>query len=216
MSEAIPKEYLDLHEKRLQEVLQYYEKGEWKLSKEEPTIKFYTATYPGSSFSMVKSVVSIAGKHDETIKILNSVEKIDDKTPKEVADGTKLREIFGGEEGGARYIYMVLDSGSRLASNREFLVVRKRYDVDTKIVWLCVSVDNTTIRPVGKGNVRGNMTFQAYILDKDPDNEGADRLTFIVHADPCGSIPAMIYNSVAVNQGNGARKIRDEVLGEKK
>ena len=213
MSTEIPKEYLELHEKRLHEMLEYLNK-DWKLSKEEPTIKFYTATSPGSSFSMVKSIVYVNGKAEETAKILDDVSTIDDKTPKEIADGTKERYLFGGVEGGARYLYMALESGSRFVSDREFLLLRKRYDLEDKKVWLCVSIDNTELKPVGKGNVRGNMTFQAYILDKDPANN-EDRLTFIVHADPCGSIPAMIYNSVATNQGNGARKIRDDVMKEK-
>ncbi|EAX90640.1 hypothetical protein TVAG_041150 [Trichomonas vaginalis G3] len=211
MSTEIPKEYLDLHEKRLHEMLEVIEKAQWKLSKEEPTIKFYTSSYPGSSFSMVKSVVYVNGKADEAIKILDQVPTIDANTPKELADGAKERYLFGGVEGGARYLYMSLDSGSRFVSDREFLLLRKRYDLEDKKVWLCVSIDNTELKPVAKGNVRGNMTFQAYILDKDPAN-GEDRLTFVVHADPCGSIPAVLYNSVAVNQGNGAKRIRDDIF----
>ena len=40
------------------------------------------------------------------------------------------------------------------------------------------------------------------------------KLTFIVHADPAGSIPAWIYNKVATDQGYAVKKIRDELMAK--
>ncbi|EAY10380.1 hypothetical protein TVAG_109640 [Trichomonas vaginalis G3] len=212
MGEEIPKELLDMHEKRLHEMLEIVEKGDWKLSKEETNIKFYTGTYPGSSFNMVKSVVTILGKHKKTVELLDTVKTIDKNTPKEEAKGVKERYVFGGAEGGPRYLYMSLQSGSMLVSDRDFLTLRKRYDLPDKQVWLIASIDNDDLKPPTKDNVRGKMTFQAFILEQDKDDDAYDRLTFVVHADPCGSIPAMVYNAVATKQGYNVLSIRNSVL----
>lgn len=208
------KEMIEAHEKTLHEVLDLVDKAQWKLSKEEPEIKFYTSSYPGSSFSMVKSIVSIPNKHDKLIEILSKVETYDQNTPAEKRDGAKERYLLGqgDAEHQTKFMYISLESGSRFVTDREFFMLRRHYNVDGKDIWLHCSVDGDNIVPPNKKNVRGKITFQTYILEKDPEHEGCDRLTFIVHADPCGSVPALIYNTVAVNQGYSAKKIRDEAL----
>ena len=202
------------HEKYLNECLELIEKAPWKLSKEEPKIKFYTAPYTGSSFSMVKSVVSVPNAHEKLLNILATIKTIDENTPDEERDGEKecflLKEFDDEHKSG--YLYTSVFSGSRLVSDREFFMLRRHYVIDGKDIWLHCSIKGDDICPPKKGNVRGNITFQMYMAEKDPENEGADKLTFIVHADPCGKVPAMIYNAVAVSQGYSALKIREESL----
>ena len=215
MSAPAPtKEMIEAHEKSVNEVLDLIKNAKWKLSKEEPEIKFYTSSYPGSSFSMVKSIVSIPNKHDKVVEIIDRVDKIDETTPADKRDGTKERFLIGegDKEHKTTFMYLSLESGSRLVTDREFFMLRRHYVIDGKDIWHHVSVDGEDIVPTNKKNVRGKITFQTYVLEKDPEHEGNDILTFIVHADPCGSVPAMIYNAVAVNEGYSAKKIRDEAL----
>ena len=208
-------EELAAHEKNAHDTLDLVENGQWKLSKEQPDIKFYTGTYPGSSFSMVKAVVSIPADHEKIVNILNTVNKIDDKTPDSQRDGANEQYLFGeqNDEAHTSYLYISLMSGSRLVSDRDFVMLRKYYKFGDKELWHHASFDKgDELVPPNKKNVRGKITFQTYILEKDPEHEGAWRLTFVVHADPAGSIPAMIYNTVAVSQGESAKKIRDDAL----
>ena len=209
-------EQLAKHEQGAHESLELVEKGPWKLSKEQPDIKFFTGTYKNSSFSMVKAVVSIPGDHEQIVKILNTVNKIDDKTPDKDRDGANEQYLFGEQNDGQQtsYMYISLQSGSRFVSDRDFVMLRRYYKFGEVELWHHASFDTgDSLVPPNKKNVRGTITFQTYILEKDPEHEGAYRLTFVVHADPSGSIPAVIYNTVAVSQGESAKKIRDEVLG---
>ena len=208
-------EQLAAHEKSAHETLDIVEKGAWKLSKEQPDIKFYTGSYQNSSFSMVKAVVSIPADHEKIVKILNTVNKIDDKTPDADRDGANEQYLFGeqNDEAQTSYLYISLQSGSRLVTDRDFVMLRKYYKFGDKELWHHTSFDKgDELVPPNKKNVRGKITFQTYILEKDPEHADAYRLTFVVHADPSGSIPAMIYNAVAVSQGESAKKIRDQAL----
>jgi hypothetical protein len=60
--------------------------------------------------------------------------------------------------------------------------------------------------PVAKGAVRGNMVFQAFIVEPDPVGS---KLTFLCHAEPNGSVPSAIYNTAATNQGYSALRIKN-------
>lgn len=199
-------------DKTLELVLQYLDAPDMKLSKEEPGIKFYTGSVPGNSFSVVKSVVLSEGITDKIIENLNEIPDIDPKAPAKERDGIKQRYVFQ-KEGTQMFFYLAVESGSRLVSDREFVMFRRFYEKDGRKIWMSSNaVDGDKLVPVAKGNVRGIMNFQAFVLEKDSTDANKDKLTFIVHADPQGSIPAIIYNSVAVNQGYSAKKVVDACL----
>ena len=208
-------EELAAHEAGAKQSLEFIEKANWKVAKEEPTIKYYTASYPNSSFSMVKSVVSIPAPHDKIVGILNTVRTIDAKTPDAEKEGANEQYLFGqqNDENQTSYLYISLQSGSRLVSDRDFVMLRRYYKFGDKELWHHAAFDNgDKLIPPVKKYVRGTITLQTYVLEKDPENADAYRLTFIVHANPSGSIPAMIYNTVATSQGESAKKIREDAL----
>ncbi|OHS96024.1 hypothetical protein TRFO_10200 [Tritrichomonas foetus] len=111
---------------------------------------------------------------------------------------------------------MALESGSKLVSPRDFVMFRKHYEQNGTHYFTQCSVPNETIRPEVKKFVRGKIIVQAFIVDKDPNNADSVRVRFVVHADPRGSIPAMIYNTVASNQGYAVKKLKDSLLNPKK
>jgi hypothetical protein len=49
------------------------------------------------------------------------------------------------------------------------------------------------------------MVFQAFLIE--PDAVGT-KLTFLCHAEPNGSIPAMVYNAAVTNQGYSALRTK--------
>ena len=200
----------------IQQMMEYYNnESAWTLSKDDGDIKFYKGTYPGSSFEMLKSQMIDENLHDGLIKNLDTIEEVDESMPKEKRHGTKRCFSFGhlNDEKNTYYFYMAVESGNWLVSDREFLMLRRKYAEDNKLIWLNVSVDGEDIYPVQGKNVRGKTTFQGFILEKVDDK--TDKLTFIMHTDPCGSVPAMVFNFAATNQGITIKRIADKLKKEK-
>lgn len=206
------------HEAQFQSFLNVIKATNWTLSKEEPTIQFYSGNYPNSSFSMIKSIVTIPLPVEEVFNFLLLVPTIDDKTPDADRDGCRERRLFGeipNDEHHSGFLYVWVMSGSRFVSDRDFSLYRRAYDHEDMKILFSTSIENLDIMPEKKGNVRGKMNLQAFICQKDPNNSNQTQLTFVVHADPMGSIPSMIYNSVAVSQGYSAKKVRDNLMKPK-
>ena len=197
--------YVAAHEAALEKFVQLQTAPEWKLAKDEDGVKFYTRTEAGSSFSQLKSETTVAAPLEKVCEVLKVVPVVDAKKPE---DGLKERYTFGelNDENDTRFLYVAVDSGSRLVTNRDFIMLRRHYVKDGKQIWLHTSVPDE-VKPVEKQFVRGQMKLQGYIAEADGANT---KLTFIVHTDPCGSIPAMIYNAAVMKQGNAVKKIREQ------
>lgn len=187
----------------------------WKESKKEPTITFYTRSEAGSSFSMVKSQSSIPVSID---KVIEQLDMLDDITPDMDAkkrDGVVRRTahlLDASDPHRQGILYLALESGSRFVTNRDFLMYRKYYEKEGKHFFVHVSVEHPELHQPTKEFVRARILLQVFIADQDPDNANATRLRFVVHADPAGSVPAMVYNMTAVNQGYSVKKIYDELV----
>ena len=199
-------QYVAAHEEALTKFLALQNDAGWKFQKEEDGVKFYNRSEPGSSYSQVKSETSIAASQDAVCAILDKVEVVEPSHP---ADGFKERNTFGdlNDENKTCFVYVCVDSGSRLVTARDFIMLRRKYVKDGKTIYLHVSVPDE-VKPVNKSYVRGQMKLQGYIVEADPENAGKTKLTFMVHTDPAGSIPAMVYNAAVLKQGLVVKKIR--------
>lgn len=195
------------HAKVLERVLSIIDSSDWKKIKEDNGVTFLNRYESDSPYAMLKSSTLIPASMEAVMEKLSVVEHVKDK------DGFKLRETFGevGGEHLSTFMYVAVESGSRLVSNRDFVMYRRHYKRGNKEIFLHVSVDNNDLKPEDKAFVRGFMNFQGYIAE--PTNGGI-LLTFFVHTDPKGSIPAVVYNAACTKQGYAVQKIANAVLGK--
>ncbi|KAK8841484.1 hypothetical protein M9Y10_027103 [Tritrichomonas musculus] len=184
----------------------------WKKEhSKEKDLEIFIRHDKSSSFAQVKSVTTVHSTLDAVEQCFKTVKTVDDKTPKDQREGAIERRLLGqagdGADG-AGFFYIVVESSSRLVSPREFLCYQKIARKDGKIALVRTSIENEALHKVGKGNVRGNMIFQGFVAEPEGDNI---KLTFVVQADPCGSVPAMVYNTVATGQGYNLLSMRKEL-----
>lgn len=192
---------------RVKEVI---DSADWKKDKEEPDVTFYSRSAPGSKFLMIKAVSLIPKPYDVVVNHLCGMDDIEPSMPADKRDGTHQRHLFVKEANkwNDGFLYMALETTSRLVSPRDFLMYRKHFAEDGKDYFSQVSIVNDAIKPEVKGFVRAQILTQCFVIEQAGDNV---KLTFIVHADPAGSVPAMIYNTIACNQGNCVKKIKLEL-----
>ena len=206
-------EYNQQWDKAVELTLAAYNGSDWsKESSKEKDIEIFTRSVKGSSFSQVKSVVTVNAQFDQVIKQVQTTKVIDENTPKDQREGAVERRVLSNVENdpdGACFFYIIVESPSRLVSNRDFLMYQKSTNKDGLFLLVRTSINNEEMRKVAKGCVRGNMFFQSFICEKTGDNQ--TKLTFLCHADPSGSIPAMVYNMAATKQGLAALRIKREV-----
>lgn len=223
MSSGVTPEQLAEYGKQSEELLPKFltlsTSSEWKESKKEEDITFYTRTDPSSSYHQVKSVVTIPASLETVLGILKPIEVVDSKTPKEKRHGLNERKTLYGptdDQYQSTIFTIEIESPAPLVSARDFLLFRRHYEKDGKHIFLHNSIVNDTLFPEKKGVVRGVMEFQGFIAEPDPDHSGNVRLTFLVHADPKGKIPATVYNLVVTNQGYAAKGIRKKAIENSK
>ena len=187
--------------------------GDWKKDKEEKDVVFFTRKVEGSSFNMVKSISMIPKPMEMVVDNLSEVRNIEPNMPAKERDGTHQQWLFVHEPNKFNdgYMYLALETPSMLVSPRDFLMYRKHFEEGGKHYFPQVSIENDAIRGPVKGFVRGKILTQCFVAEQDGDQV---KLTFIVHADPAGSIPAWIYNKVATDQGYAVKKIRDELMAK--
>lgn len=208
-------EFSQKNEKVVDHVLEILNDPSWKESKKEPEITFYTRSEAGNSFTQVKSVVSIAAPMSTVLDVLRPIETIKPSDPKEKRHGFLERKVVYGPEENAdetSIFYIAMEAPGPMISARDFLLFRKHYSRDGKEIYMHCSVTEDSLVPPAKGMVRADMFFQGFICENDPDNANCIRLTFVAHADPCGSLPAWAYNMVVTNQGYAAKGIRKRAL----
>ena len=211
MSADIFAPYREVHEQTLNKCIQLKEGADWKFSKEEDGVKFYTAPAEGSSFAMVKSETVIKAPKAAVNDRIAKTPKVDANTPDNQRDGAQERWLSHTVDDDTRATFMYIDliSPSRLVSERDFLMFRRCYERDGVHIQLNVSIKNDEIKPEVKGRVRAHMFFQIFFVEKI--DEETTKLTFMCHADPMGSIPAFVYNAGAVGQGAALKTIRKDL-----
>ncbi|OHS96393.1 hypothetical protein TRFO_37461 [Tritrichomonas foetus] len=187
--------------------------SDWdKQKSKDKDCEIYLRHEKGSSFAQVKSVVTINAPISTVEENLKTTKVVDKNTPKEEREGNIERRIVSQVNDGADaagFFYIAVESPSSLVSPREFLMYQKLTRRDGKIALIRTSIENDDIQKTAKGNVRGNMHFQAFIAESV--NDSTTKLCFVCHADPCGKIPSMVYNSAATNQGYSALRLKRDI-----
>lgn len=198
------KSYNEEHEKILGEFMSAYAASDWTKSKEDSGVTISTRSFPGSSFTMSKGEIIINHPLSAVNEKLKTLPKIEN------AEGFVQRYTFNdiGDDHGSCFVYAAIESGSSMVTNRDFLMYRRHYTKDGKEIYLHHSVENESLKPEDKNFVRGFMTMQGYVAE--PSGSGT-KLTFIVHADPKGSIPAMVYNAVSSKNCMAVKRIADSI-----
>lgn len=194
--------------KELEHVKSIVEDDGWKVDKKDKDITFYLRYEAPSKFAQVKSVVTIKKPVDEVFDYVKTVRVVDEHTPADQREGCVERRTLNPIEGDpneAQFYYIVVETHSRLVSSRDFLMYQKVFKEGDKRYLLRTSIVNDALKPPHKSYVRANMHFQAFVMEPCPDG---CKLTFLCHADPSGSVPAMIYNAAASNQGRSALRFK--------
>jgi hypothetical protein len=189
--------------------------SDWKESKKDGDVTFFSRDFKGSSFSAIKSEIVIPKAFEEVVA--HQAKYPDIPASGGVQDGTIERQVTIVKPNDFRegVVYVALESPSSLVSDRDFLTYRKHYAEGDKDYFISTSIVNDAFKGEVKKRVRAKITVQAFITEKIPGKAGSCKLSMISHADPCGSIPAWIYNSVSQKQGYVVKKTRDELLGTK-
>lgn len=187
---------------------------DWKPLKEDAGVKYFSRSVAGSKFSMIMSTVNIPKPMQAVFENFCSMACIEPDMPKSVRDDTHQRHMYVTEPNTCNdgYLYLCLESPAPLVSGRDFMMYRKHFEEDGKHYFMQTSIDNDTIQPIVKGFVRGKILIQGFVLEPVGDEI---KTSFIVHADPCGSMPAMVYNAVASGQGSVVKTARDELMAAK-
>ena len=205
-------QYDAISQKCLDEIIESANSTNWTESKKDGGVTFYTRKVKTSSFDQVKSETSIPVPIEQVIEYLGDCPDITPQMTAEERDGTVERTLYrvcGDKTYDEGILYLALESPSRLVTARDFLMYRKHYQKDDIHYFTQVSIENDKIRPPTKNFVRGQILFQGYVVDKDPEHDGNIRIRFVVHADPKGSIPGWVYNQVALGQGYAVKKLKD-------
>ena len=207
-------EYEKIYDEKVKTVLALIDDPNWKEEKKEEFITFYLRKDPSSSFSQVKSVVEVPLPPSKVAEFLKVVKKVDATTKPEDRDGCIERCTLNitDEATSTGFYYIVIESPSRFVTPRSILMFRKVVPIDDKYILLQFSVDNDAVHPKDSKYVRANMFFQANVVIPDPADPNKCKVIFVCHCDPCGSVPAMLYNTSAMKQGYAALRVRNGAL----
>lgn len=202
-------EYEHKWEQAVDTVFSLVDADGWKKEQsKDSNLEIFIRHDKNSSFAQVKSVTTVHTTLSAVEENFKTVKTVDSNTPKDQREGAIERRLIdkaGDGADAAGFFYIVVESSSRLVSPREFLCFQKIAHRDGKIALVRTSIENENIHKVGKGYVRGNMIFQGFVAEQEGDNV---KITFVVQADPCGSVPAMVYNAVATGQGYNLLSMR--------
>jgi hypothetical protein len=206
-------EYNAISSAAFEKLLSVLDAPDWKASESKPNFTLSYKYVPDSSFMLIKSETTIAKPIEAVLKRLSTVENVDSKTPEEKRDGAIERTLIVPQpnEYNEGFIYLALDSGSRMVSHRDFLLYRKHYERDGIHYFISASVVNDKIAPEKKGFVRGKILLQGFLIDPSPSEPAKVRIRFVAHGDPCGSIPGFVYNAVCSKQGYTVIRLREEI-----
>jgi hypothetical protein len=199
-----------------EKVVELVSGGDWTKTKQDGDITFFSRFVPGSNFMMLKSQLTIPLPFERVLKRFSLLPPVTADTPPGEREGAVFRLLLTLEpnEWNDGFVYLVLDSGTRVVRNRDFLMYRKHFERDGIHYFIQGSMVNDAIAPATKEFVRGKMLTQGVVVDSDPAS-GEPRVTCIAHADPAGAIPAIIYNAVVQKQGSVVKKLKADLLAGK-
>lgn len=167
--------------------------ADWKLVKEQDGIKVYTRDCPDTVVDEFKGVGIVDARIEVIAAVLrdvpNAVEWMCDTIYAE-----KVKQLEGEN--------MIAFNVTKLPwplQPRESLV-NVKVDIDYKRGFANIdmlSIDDTKLKPVGKGHVRMTTVHAGYLLEYI-DREHT-RVTYTAKVDPAGIVPPKIANLVVVN-----------------
>ena len=210
-----PEEYAE-YDKQLdgvkKDILENLHSSDWSFAKEESDgCKIFKRSVPTSSYAMIKAVIHIPVPKEIVFQAIKPCNDITPSTPKDKKEGLLERRLINYDENdptARAFMYCAAEAPVFFVAPRDFLVYRKRIDADNKILYLHTSVKNNKIMPERQGFVRSLMKQQAFIIEDDPSSPEKSILTFILHSEIGGSIPASVYNIAALAQGKSVIGLR--------
>lgn len=212
VSEDLLKRASTKHENALNDVIKIIDDPSWTVKKADAGITFYTRKVPESSFAQLKAVVKLENTTIDLVEeTLRPIDTIDEKTDDQKRHGVALQRVLYENDVGdhTSLIYTAMQSPAMLVSGRDFVVYRKFKKMDGLGTFLCVSIDDDEeLVPKSSNFVRAVLFFEGYIGKQVGDDV---ELAYLVHSDPKGDIPAIVYNQVATNQGYSLKGIRRRV-----
>ncbi|KAH0786166.1 PCTP-like protein [Histomonas meleagridis] len=193
----------------LENVSRILNSSDWKKSKKEDGVEYFTRKVKGSNFKMIKSTTIVPRPLDDMITFSSRFREVTPDMPAEIRTGSIERRLFKFPEPNPHndgFVYLAIESGTKIVSDRDFVMIRKYFQKDGIHYYICVSIDDDQVRPVSKNLVRAKMLCNAIVLEPSGQNT---KVSFICHADPAGAIPSKVYNMVSLKQGVCVKDIRD-------
>lgn len=136
-------------------------------------------------------------------------------------DPKKYDSVEGGEP---KYdltalVHYVVASPSSIVSPREFITVRVCRELEKVEGKRRLCIANTSWQPANLAEiipeatkaekwVRAIVHAQLIVFEETAPGSGKTKATFMVHTDPCGSVPAMIANKVIIHQASTLTNIK--------
>lgn len=200
LSEAKKKEMMETCEKIGDKVLkEIRDPSLWKKEKNIGTIEYKTTRYPGTSLDTAWGSIIINAPMDKAMKAALSIFKeIPKGTPKEEAQGFVLRLIPINEPEYAVH-QTVVDSGAAIVKNRESMNFMRRMRKSDDLAVYANTTDG--MEEEGErisGTVRMKVHEHVTIWERIDDK--TTRCNIIIFSDPCGKVPAALYNGALKKQ----------------
>lgn len=221
MTQAVSPELIEQFEEEnrasYQKMRAALEKNDWNEIKEKDGVKFFSRIEEGSGFAQIMSYCYIPCQPSEITDLLVQIPVIKPSDPKESRHGYNERIPYYIDDSNDEHralFFIGMEKPAPLIGARSFLLYRHVYNDNGTIYFNNCTVKCDEIAPENSNYVRGIMHFQGFIIEPthDAGHEGEIKLYFLVHADPCGNIPAMIYNNVSINQGFAVKGVRGKIL----
>jgi hypothetical protein len=129
---------------------------------------------------------------------------------KDQKDDLKGDKVILGDFPEGALVYSYMNPKTKIITPRDFLIFRRKYESDGRVVQLAASIEDDQLKPPVKGFIRGVMTFQASIFEKV--DEGKTKVTFLGHFDPNDSISTFLLNTMAKRQGEMMKKVKQFIM----
>lgn len=210
---AFLSELIKKHEEAFASTCSLRESPEFKLKKKDGDFNIYVKKDPINKFDQIMSWVSMPFTEEEILSQVRCLDLIDEHTPDKDRNGIAIRRILWEDKEDKEHenliVYICMETPVRIVSKRDFLIFRRLYRDNGRAYFMHISFDNEKIMPQVEGNVRGQIYFQMYIVEDDPDIQGNKKLWFLAQANPMGNIPAWVYNAIVVGQAQNPQIIKN-------
>jgi hypothetical protein len=202
-------EHVQEHERLFHSLMDLYANGKWKVVKQKKDLISYQMKYEDSPISASRAEIIVEKSLQFCADMLSEQEAFETFMQKEMKsekdDMRGNKEIIGEFPEGV-FIYSYMNPKTKIITPRDFLLFKRKYQSNERIVELIRSIENDQLKPPTKEFIRGVMTFQASMFEKV--EEGITKVIFISHFDPKGSIPVFIVNAMMKRQGEMMKMVR--------